>query len=86
MTTFSPAGLKTRHIRIGGVEVELSSHQLGERFVARITHLDVGTLLGRGRGGTREQAEKAAIEGATLRLELSEARRTLQSSVDRLKT
>lgn len=86
MSTFSPEGLVTKRIRIGHVEVELSSHQLGERFVARISDIDAGTIIGRGRGGTRDQAEEAAVEGGSLRLELTEARRALQSSVDRLKT
>jgi hypothetical protein len=85
MNTFSPEGIETKRVVIGGVLAELSSHRLGERFVARVNDIEAGAIIGRGRGGTREQAEEAAIEGASLRLELTEARRALQSSVARLK-
>src|SRR5262245_15597669 len=77
-------GLVERRQVIEGVEVRVTSYQVGKRYACRIDNIDPGTIIGRGRGATRAEAESAALAGATVKLGLSQARSALRKSLEHL--
>ena len=50
--------------------VGISSYRVGNLFAARIDNVDPGSIIGRGSGATREEAEGIALEKAMLSLDL----------------
>ncbi len=83
---FRPAGLETREIEIAGLTVRLSSYEVGRRFSCRVDNIDPGGNIARATGATREEAEKAAIESATLAIDLRSMRSRLAESTGALRT
>lgn len=67
-----------------GVAVRIFSWRIDGRYAARVETVDPGDSIGRGRGGSREEACAAAIAGAALRLGLTAARQALASSMKQL--
>jgi hypothetical protein len=84
MTVDAAQGLQERRKTVEGHEVRVVSYKIGDRFGSRVDNIDPGDVIGRGRGATREEAEDAAVEAASLRLGLTSAREMLQKSVGHL--
>lgn len=78
-------GLETTTTTLAGVEVRVVTYAVGSRFGAKVESLDVGNTLGRGGGATREEAATAAIEAASLVLELRSATNAFRAGAARLK-
>lgn len=73
-----------RTVRVEGIDVKLLSYRIGERYFARVHDLELADLLGRASGETREEAEAAAIDAASMRLGMSAARASMERSVAHL--
>lgn len=78
-------GFAKRVARIGGVEVTVQSYRVGMRWAAKVEAADVGNAIGRGSGESREAAEAAALDSATLVLDVRSAAAAFKTSADRLK-
>jgi hypothetical protein len=76
--------MKYRKQRAGERVVGITSYRVGNLFAARIDNVDPGSIIGRGSGGTREEAEAIALEKALLSLDLEEAGQAMRRSVDYL--
>jgi hypothetical protein len=61
-------GYRTREETLAGWAVRVISYQCGDRFLASVENSDAGARIARAEGGTREEAEKVAIDKATERL------------------
>jgi len=57
-----------REETVAGWVVRVISYQLGERFLASVENADVGARIARAEAGTREEAERVAIDRANERL------------------
>lgn len=79
-------GFAKRAVTIGTVDVTVQSYRVGARWAAKVETADVGNAIGRGSGETREQAEAAALDSATLVLDVRSAAAAFRTSADRLKT
>jgi hypothetical protein len=70
---------------IANVEVSVQSYRVGNRWAAKVETLDVGNVIGRAMADTREDAEAAASENASVLLELRSATASLRASADKLR-
>jgi hypothetical protein len=70
---------------VAGIDVRISTYKVGTRFGAKVETLDVGNTIGRGTGGTRAEAAQAAVQSASLVLELRSATSAFKAGADRLK-
>lgn len=77
--------LTERTTNICGVDVRVTSYPVGQRFSCRVDNIDPGTIIGRGMGDTRDQAEHAALQSAQTKLELMDSQAALRRSVAELK-
>ncbi len=69
---------------LSGVLVRVCSYPVGTSFSCRVDNADPGANIARGRGGTRAEAERNAIESAALALELRSATQALRDATKRL--
>jgi hypothetical protein len=53
---------------LDGWPIRLTTSRVGELFVCKIDNIDPGTLLSRGEGRSREEAERAALTMARARM------------------
>ncbi len=53
---------------INGVEVRVTSYQIGERYFCHVTNVDPGETIARGEGDSRDEAKEAALSKANHRL------------------
>ena len=83
--TFTTTDVVEHRLVVEGQEIRVTSYLVGKRFACRIDNIDPGTIIGRGRGASREEAEDAALAGATLKLGLSLARTSLRKSLEHLR-
>src|SRR5947207_10998166 len=60
--------LKLRRAPVGGRMVAVVSFRQGDKFVCRIDNIDPVTVIARGEGRSRAQAERAALVVAQRRL------------------
>jgi hypothetical protein len=68
-----------------GVEVQVSSYRIGERFSCTVDNIDPGAVIGRGSGPDRNTAEETALEQATMKLCLGKAGQSLNRSMENLR-
>jgi hypothetical protein len=62
-------GFEQRRALLQGRVVTLLSYRAGDRFVARVDNLDPATVIARGEGHSRAEAESAVLAVARHRLE-----------------
>jgi hypothetical protein len=70
--------------RVGPRVVGITSYRVGNLFAARIDNVDPGSIIGRGSGATREEAEGIALEKALLSLDLEQAGQAMRHRIDDL--
>jgi hypothetical protein len=58
--------------------VEVVSYRVAGRWTARVYHAESDDVVARGRGATRQEAERAALDGAALLIELQQARSAIR--------
>jgi hypothetical protein len=63
-----PEDYATRSLDVSGWQVRLSSYRLGGEYHCTADNVDPGANIARGRGATREEAERLALERAAERL------------------
>lgn len=78
--------LRYRRATVEGQEVGVTSFRIGARFACRVDNVDPGSVIGRGNGATRDEAEQAALDKASLSLGLTQATQALRRSVGHLTT
>ena len=76
--------MRYRKDRAGSCVVGITSYRVGNLFAARIDNVDPGSIIGRGSGSTREEAELIALEKAMLSLDLARSAQALKLRVDHL--
>jgi hypothetical protein len=76
--------MRYRKETVGLRVVGISSYRVGNLFAARIDNVDPGSIIGRGSGATREEAEEIALEKAMLSLDLEQAGQAMRRSIDYL--
>lgn len=76
--------MKHRKQQAGERVVGITSYRVGNLFAARIDNVDPGSIIGRGSGGTREEAEAIALEKALLSLDLERAGQAMRRSAEYL--
>jgi hypothetical protein len=59
---------RRRRQELAGWPVGIVSYKLGDRFICEIDNVSPGARVARAEGGTREEAENAAIATAERRL------------------
>ncbi|HEX6142346.1 MAG TPA: hypothetical protein VFZ01_06490 [Geminicoccaceae bacterium] len=57
-----------RREELAGWPVGIVSYRLGEHFVCEVDNVTPGARIARGEGGSREEAERAALRDAERRL------------------
>ena len=65
---------RERRDEIGGWAVNIVSYKMGDRYYCTIDNVDPGARFARAEGGTREEAESAALEKATRYLQQTRRR------------
>ncbi len=53
---------------IHGVELRVTSYQIGKRYFCHVSNTDPGATIARGEGGSRAEARETALSKATRRL------------------
>ncbi len=53
---------------IHGVQVRVTSYQIGERYFCHVSNADPGATIARSEGGSRDEAREVALSKATRRL------------------
>lgn len=76
--------MRYRKQRVDARVVGITSYRVGNLFAARIDNVDPGSIIGRGSGATREEAEGIALEKAMLSLDLERAGQAMRRSIDSL--
>jgi hypothetical protein len=61
-------GHESEQAEINGVQIKVTSYQIGERYFCHVTNIDPGATIARGEGDTREEAREVALSKATHRL------------------
>jgi len=61
-------GHESELTEINGVQIHLTSYQIGERYFCHVTNIDPGATIARGEGGGRDEAREVALSKATRRL------------------
>ena len=85
-TANTQGGIRTRHETIGVDMVHVASHRVTPtRYAAEVHNDQDGTLIGKGSGTTRQEAEERALESARLLLELHAARASFRRGLAGLK-
>ncbi len=51
-----------------GVELRVTSYQIGKRYFCHVSNADPGATIARGEGGSRDEAREVALSKATRRL------------------
>lgn len=64
MTALRPEQYRERREKAPPFEIRVVSYRLGERWHCKIDNVDPGANIARAEGGTREQAEEAALAKA----------------------
>ncbi len=81
----SPEYLKRSEL-LEGKAVGVTSYKVGTRYCARVDNVDPGTVIGRGQGATRTEAEKEALDSAALTLMLRASSNAMRRSAESLPT
>lgn len=74
MTIMRPEEYQERIQSVPPFQVHIVSYRLGDEFYCSVDNVDPGAVIARAKGSTRAEAESAALERATRRLEFSAAR------------
>lgn len=77
--------VQTKTLTLEGVQVQLTSYRIGERYSCTIDNIDPGAIIGRGSGPDRRTAEEAATNQASMKLCLTQASQSLNRSIQSLK-
>jgi hypothetical protein len=77
--------MERRIVDLDGLQVGVTTYEIGSRFSCRIDNIDPGSVIGRGVGLTREGAEESAFKDVRARLQLSNALSTLKKATETLK-
>lgn len=80
----SAAGFRESVETLDGVEVRVTSYEVGRRFSCRVDNRDQSGNIARGMGDTREAAEAAAREQAHLALQLRSSGRAMRDVANSL--
>ena len=75
----------SRQLALEGVQVQVTSYRIGERYSCTVDNIDPGAVIGRGSGPDRSSAEEAAINQASMKLCLSQASQSLNRSIQSLR-
>lgn len=67
-------GYATHRGTVGDRSVRIASYRLGGHWYACVDDLDPASTLGRAHGGSREEAERVAMERAAERIALARSR------------
>jgi hypothetical protein len=85
MADFVPKEHEKRSAEAEGWPIGVTSYLLGDVWICHIDNVSPGAIIARGRGGSREQAENAALEIAKKRLRstrrMQQTLETLHASV-----
>ena len=68
MVTTGADDFEQRKAPLGGRLVAVISYRSGDKFVSRVDNIDPATVIARGEGRSRAEAEKAALAIAQRRL------------------
>jgi hypothetical protein len=68
VATFNVEGYQRRASQLEGWDVRIASCKLGDSYSCRIDNVSPGATIARGRGPSREAAERVAMESASKRL------------------
>jgi hypothetical protein len=61
-------GHESEQAEINGVQIKVTSYQIGERYFCHVTNIDPGATIARGEGSSRDEAREVALSKATSRL------------------
>ncbi len=61
-------GHQSELTEIHGVEVRVTSYQIGKRYFCHVSNVDPGATIARGAGDSRDEAWEVALSKATSRL------------------
>ncbi len=61
-------GHQSEATEINGVELRVTSYQIGARYFCHVSNVDPGATIARGEGGSRDEAREMALSKATRRL------------------
>ncbi len=75
----------SRQVSLEGVQVQVTSYRIGERYSCTVDNIDPGAVIGRGSGPDRQTAEEAAMNQASMKLCLSQASQSLHRSIASLR-
>lgn len=74
MNILRPEEYQERIQSVPPFQVHIVSYRLGDEFLCSVDNVDPGAVIARTKGSTRAEAESAALERATKRLEFSASR------------
>ena len=66
--TIKVEGHQSELTEIHGVELRVTSYQIGERYFCHVSNADPGATIARGEGDSRGEAREIALSQATRRL------------------
>jgi hypothetical protein len=75
--------VEQRHERLDDRQVGVVSFRYGDKFVCRVDNINPGTVIARGEGRTRSEAERAALAIAKQRISRA---KHLQDTLNELHT
>ena len=61
-------GHESEQTELNGVQIKITSYQIGERYFCHVTNIDPGATIARGEGSSRDEAREVALSKATTRL------------------
>jgi len=74
MNIMRPEEYQERIQSVPPFQIHIVSYRLGDEFHCSVDNVDPGAVIARSQGSTRAEAELAALERATKRLEFSASR------------
>ena len=86
MTQPGASEYSKRSVTLEGQLVGLESYKVGGRYSARVDNVDPGAIIGRGQGVTRLEAERVALESASLTLRLRNSATAMRKSAESLQS
>ena len=58
-------GHESEQTELNGVQIKITSYQIGERYFCHVTNIDPGATIARGEGSNRDEAREVALSKAT---------------------
>ena len=58
-------GHESEQTELNGVQIKITSYQIGERYFCHVTNIDPGATIARGEGSSRDEAREVALSKAT---------------------